>query len=113
VAADALVSVAGSRYSVPARLVGATVEVHESAAGFAIQHANIVIAEHVRRPRQQVVMDPAHYAGLLRVDRTPLALQPPQLDPRYQHVGVVESRDLAVYESHAETYAAQAEARSA
>jgi hypothetical protein len=58
-------------------------------------------------------MDPAHYAGLLRVDRTPLAVQPPQHDPRYQHVGVVESRDLTVYERHAETSGAQAEARSA
>lgn len=99
VATDALVSIAGSRYSVPARLVGATVEVHESAAGFAIQHADTVVAEHARRPRQQVVMDPAHYAGLLRVDRTPLAAAPPQHDPRYQHVGTVEARDLAIYEA--------------
>ena len=98
VAADALVSVAGSRYSVPARLVGATVEVYESAAGFAMQHADTIVAEHARRPRQQVVMDPAHYAGLLRVDRTPRALAPPQYDPRYQHVGLVEPRDLATYE---------------
>ena len=40
-------------------------------------------------------MDPAHYAGLLRVDRTPRALAPPEYDPRYQHVGTVERRDLA------------------
>ena len=51
VADDALVSVAGSRYSVPARLVGATVEGYESAAGFAIQHADTIVAEHARRPR--------------------------------------------------------------
>lgn len=102
VAADALVSVAGSRYSVPARLVGTTVEVYESATGFAIQQANTLVAEHARRPRQQVVMDPAHYAGLLRVDRTPLAAQPPRYDPRYQHVGMVEPRDLAIYEGIAE-----------
>lgn len=99
VATDALVSIAGSRYSVPARLVGATVEVHESAAGFAIQHADTVVAEHARRPRQQVVMDPTHYAGLLRVDRTPLAAAPPRYDPRYQQVGTVEARDLGVYEA--------------
>ncbi|MDQ3095263.1 MAG: IS21 family transposase [Actinomycetota bacterium] len=105
VAADALVSVAGSRYSVPARLVGATVEVHESATGFAIQHADTVVAEHARRPRHQVVMDPAHYAGLLRVDRTPLAVQPPLYDPRYQHVGTVEARDLAIYEAIADVCA--------
>ena len=99
VADDALVSVAGSRYSVPARLVGATVEIFESAAGFAMQHGDTIVAEHVRRPRQQVVMDPAHYTGLLRVDRTPRALAPPQYDPRYQHVGLVERRDLAIYEA--------------
>ncbi|MHB1225621.1 MAG: IS21 family transposase, partial [Gemmatimonadaceae bacterium] len=81
VAADALVSVAGSRYSVPARLVGTTVQVHESASGFAIRHADTIVAEHVRRPRQQVVMDPAHYAGLLRVDRAPIAAEPPRYDP--------------------------------
>ena len=102
VAADALVSVAGSRYSVPARLVGATVEVYESATGFAMQHADTIVAEHARRPRQQVVMNPAHYAGLLRVDRTPRALAPPQYDPRYQHVGLVEPRDLASYEDLAD-----------
>ena len=106
VASDALVSVAGSRYSVPARLVGATVEVHESAAGFAIQHANAVVAEHARRPRHQVIMDPAHYAGLLRLDRTPLAVQPPQYDPRYQQIGVVEARDLAIYDGIAEARSA-------
>jgi transposase len=106
VASDALVSVAGSRYSVPARLVGATVEVHESAAGFAIQHADEVVAEHVRRPRHQVIMDPAHYAGLLRLDHTPRAAQPPQHDPRYQQIGVVEARDLAVYECIAEVWRA-------
>lgn len=102
VAADALVSVAGSRYSVPAHLVGATVAVHESAGGFAIAHADTIVAEHARRPRQHVVMDPAHYAGLLRVDRTPRSLAPPQYDPRYQHVGLVERRDLATYEDLAD-----------
>lgn len=106
VAADALVSVAGSRYSVPARLVGATVEVHESAAGFAIQHADTLVAEHVRRPRHHVVMDPAHYAGLLRVDRSARILHPPHYDPRYQQVGVVEARDLAIYDAIAEARSA-------
>lgn len=99
VAADALVSVAGSRYSVPARLAGTTVQVHESAAGFAIQHAGTIVAEHLRRPRQQVVMDPTHYAGLLRVNRTPRMAQPPQYDPRYQHRGIVEPRDLTIYDA--------------
>ncbi len=98
VANDALVSIAGSRYSVPARLVGATVAVHELAAGFEIRHGDTVVAEHARQPRRQVVMQPEHYAGLLRVDRTPLQAQPPEYDPRYPRSSEVAVRDLTVYE---------------
>ena len=54
----------------------------------------------------QVVMLPAHYAGLLRVDRTPLAAAPPQYDPRYPQSGDVAARDLAVYERVANRRAA-------
>ena len=68
---------------------------------FSIVHRNTVVATHVRHPRQQVVMVPAHYAGLLRVDTTPLTLQPPQHDPRCVGVGTVDVRDLGVYERFA------------
>ena len=88
--------------------MGATVAVHESAAGFAIEHADIIVAERARRPRQQIAMDPAHYGGLLRVDRTPRGLAPPQYDQRYQHVGLVERRDLAVYEELCDAIAVSA-----
>ncbi len=98
VANDALVSIAGSRYSVPARLVGATVAVHELAAGFEIRHGDAVVAEHTRQPKRQVVMQPEHYAGLLRVDRTPLQAAPPQYDPRYPRSSEVAVRDLSIYE---------------
>lgn len=99
VASDALVSIAGSRYSVPARLVGATVAVHELATGFEIRYGDTVVAEHVRQSgNHQVVMQPEHYAGLLRVDRTPLQAVPPQYDPRYPRSGEVAVRDLAIYE---------------
>ena len=101
VANDALVSIAGSRYSVPAALVGATVTVREHATDFTIWHRDTVVATHARQGRHQVVMLPAHYAGLLRVDQTPLALQPPQHDPRYATRGEVATRDLAVYERFA------------
>jgi transposase len=99
VARDALVSIDGSRYSVPARLAGETVTVHELATRFEIRHANTVVALHARHPRQQVIMDPVHYAGLLRVDRTPLTAHPPQYDPRYPTAGEVAVRDLAVYDA--------------
>ena len=103
VATDALVSIDGARYSVPAALVGATVTVREHASDFTIWHAGAVVATHGRHARRQVVMLPAHYAGLLRVDRTPLAQHPPQYDPRYPVSGDVAVRDLTVYERFAET----------
>ena len=101
VATDALVSIDGARYSVPATLVGATVTVREHAQDFTIWHRDTLIATHARHPRQQVVMLPAHYAGLLRVDQTPLADTPPRYDPRYAGHGEVAVRDLAVYERFA------------
>lgn len=102
VATDALVSIDGARYSVPAHLVGESVTVHEHATDFSIVHRHTVVATHARQPRHQVIMVPAHYAGLLRVDTTPLALQPPQHDPRYVGVGTVDVRDLRVYERFAD-----------
>ena len=108
VANDALVSIDGSRYSVPALLAGATVTVREHASDFTIWHGDTLVATHARQGRQQVVMVPAHYAGLLRVDRTPLAAQPPRHDPRYVTHGVVATRDLAVYERYADVRYAEA-----
>ena len=101
VATDALVSIDGSRYSVPAALVGATVTVREHATDFTIWQGDTMVATHPRQGRRQVVMLPAHYAGLLRVDRTPLAAAPPQYDPRYPLSGEVAARDLHVYERFA------------
>ena len=83
----------------PARYVGATVTVHERTDGFGVRHADTVIATHAEQPRRQVVMVPAHYAGLLRADRTPRLALPPQYDPRYPAAGIVAVRDLAVYEA--------------
>lgn len=101
VAQDALVSIDGSRYSVPAHLAGTTVTVREHATDFTIWQRDTLVATHARHGRQQVVMVPAHYAGLLRVDRTPLAAMPPQYDPRYVTSGDVAARDLSIYERFA------------
>ena len=101
VATGALVRIDGARYSVPAPLVGATVTVREHAQDFTIWHRDTLIATHARHPRRQVVMLPAHYAGLLRVDQTPLKDTPPRYDPRYADHGEVTVRDLAVYERFA------------
>ena len=101
VATDALVSIDGARYSVPAQLVGATVTVHEHAQDFTIWHRDAVVATHPRQARHTVTMQPAHDASLLRVDQTLLRATPPQHDPRYPVAGQVMTRDLAVYEQHA------------
>jgi transposase len=101
VANDALVSIDGSRYSVPAHLAGTIVTVREHATDFTIWQRDTLVATHARQGRQQVVMVPAHYAGLLRVDRTPLAATPPQYDPRYVTSGDVMVRDLTIYERFA------------
>ncbi|MCC6773241.1 MAG: IS21 family transposase [Gemmatimonadaceae bacterium] len=101
VASDALVSIDGSRYSVPAHLAGTIVTVREHATDFTIWQGDTVVATHARQGRRQVVMEPAHYAGLLRVDRTRLAAPPPQYDLRYAGHGEVTARDLEVYERFA------------
>lgn len=106
VATDALVAIAGSRYSVPVRYVGATVTIRELLGAYEILHEGTVIARHHRRERHQVAMEPAHYAGLLRVPGARAAgLQPvpPQHDPGYPAFPALAAtadvavRDLAVY----------------
>ena len=118
VAPDALVAIGGSRYSVPATYVGATVTIRELLGAYEILHQGAVIARHARQGRHQVVMDRAHYAGLLRpptgrpgaVRIYPLSPQPPRYDPRYPVQGDVAVRDLAVYEAIADATAAPASA---
>ena len=88
---DALVAIGASRYSVPVRYVGQEVRIRETTGGYEILHEDLVIARH------QVVMEPAHYAGLLRPGgRTPPA-PPPRFDPGYPAEANVEIRDLGVY----------------
>lgn len=99
VASDALVAIGGSRYSVPVHLVGETVTIRELLGAYEILHAGQVVARHARRGRHQVVMERAHYAGLLEPARTYQlrAASPPRLDPRYPASGDVAVRDLTIY----------------
>lgn len=96
VPADALVAIAASRYSVPVQYVGTQVRIRETSQGYEILHGEVVIARHPRAGRHQVVMDPAHYAGLLRPGRLHPPT-PPRFDPRYPAASDVAVRDLAVY----------------
>lgn len=99
VAADALVAIAASRYSVPVRYVGQTVEVRETATHYVICAGDTCIAQHAKAGRHTVVMEPSHYRGLLRPGGRPSDPPAPRWDPAYVTLGAVMTRDLRVYET--------------
>jgi len=99
VANDALVAVGAARYSVPVEYVGMTVSVHECADHYEIYHQERLIARHRKVARHSVVMEPAHYAGLLRVGRRLPQAAPPRFDPNFSRLGEVMVRDLSLYEA--------------
>jgi transposase len=99
---DALVAIAASRYSVPVRYVGHTVTVQETAAHYELFAGSDCIARHAKAGRHAVVMDPAHYAGLLRPSVPPTPPAPPRWDPAYHQLGQVTVRDLRLYAAIAE-----------
>jgi hypothetical protein len=100
---DALVTIAGARYSVPVRYVGQRVQVHETLTHYAILCAGTCVAEHAKAARHAVVMEPAHYDGLLRPGPRPLVEEtPPRWDPAYRQLGDVMVRDLGIYAAAAE-----------
>ena len=97
VPADALVAIAAARYSVPVQYVGTTVAVHETPTHYEIFSGATRIAQHEKRSRFAVVMEPAHYAGLLRPGANSAPTTPPQWDPAYRGFGEVQIRDLTTY----------------
>jgi len=99
VATDALVAVGAARYSVPAEYVGTVVSVQESADHYQFFHQEKLVACHQKAARHSVVMDPAHYAGLLRVSRAAALAPAPRFDPNFSRLGEVMVRDLALYEA--------------
>jgi transposase len=99
---DALVALAASRYSVPVRYVGRTVSVQETATHYELFAGAECVARHAKAGRHAVVMDPAHYAGLLRTSGPPTPPAPPQWDPAYHQLGQVAVRDLGLYAAIAE-----------
>jgi hypothetical protein len=98
VPADALVSIAAARYSVPVNYVGQTVTVHEGAADYQIFCDSRLIARHEKSARHSVVIDPEHYRGLIRSGKLFDPASPPRWDPAYLGLGEVTVRDLSVYE---------------
>jgi hypothetical protein len=106
VSTDALVHIQGSRYSVPVQYVGQTVTVRELLGSFELIADGEVIARHRTRGRGAVVMEPAHYAGLLRGGRAAAIAGPPRFDPAYPASADVAVRDLGVYAALVEEGAA-------
>jgi transposase len=60
---DCTISFEGRCYSVPFVLCGRQVEVHGCAEVVQVWHDGQVVAEHPRRSRQRLLLDPAHYEG--------------------------------------------------
>jgi hypothetical protein len=103
VAEDWLVSIDSNRYSVPWRLIGATVEVLRAGGSWQIRHRGELVAEHAVLPgRHALSVLPEHGPGATaRNARTRYADTARLLDPAPapgERLAVVEQRDLAVYE---------------
>ncbi len=86
----------------PVEYVGTTVHVQESSRHYEIFHGGICIARHAKSTRHAVVVDRAHYRGLLRAGGPAATPRPPQWDPGFGDLGEVMVRDLALYAAVAE-----------
>ena len=103
VADDWLVSIDTNRYSVPWRLIGATVEVFQVGGHWQIRHRGAVVAEHAVLPgRHELSVKAEHGPGavarntrLRYAGNTKLAGLEPAAGER---LALVEQRDLAIYE---------------
>jgi transposase len=103
VASDWLVAIDTNRYSVPWRLIGATVEVLRVGGHWQIRHRGTVVAEHaVREGRYQLSVNPEHGPGALarnaRLRYADTAMRTAQDPVAGERFAVVEQRDLAIYE---------------
>jgi transposase len=101
VASDWLVSIDANRYSVPWRLIGATVEVLRVGGHWQIRHRGAVVAEHpVLVGRYGLSVKPEHGPGAVaRNARTRYGVRTVgQMPAAAERLAVVEQRDLGVYE---------------
>ena len=100
---DCTVGFEGRRYSVPFALVGRQVEVRGCARVVQVVHEGQLVAEHERRTRELIVIDPGHYEGEATADVLPplplgrmgsrlqeIADMPPQQRPVDLYAALVE-----------------------
>ena len=71
---------------------------HESIGHYEFFHQQRLIARHQKAARHSVVMEPAHYAGLLRAAANRSPATAPRFDPYFRGFGEVMVRDLKLYE---------------
>jgi len=103
VASDWLVSIEANRYSVPWRLIGATVEVFRVGEHWQMRHRGAVVAQHaVLEGRYGLSVNPEHGPGAVarnaRQRFADTAMLAPQEPIAGERLALVEQRDLAVYE---------------
>ena len=72
--------------------------VQESAEHYEFFYEGKLVARHQKAVRHSVVMEPAHYAGLLRISGEAARPPAPRFDPNFGRLGEVMVRDLALYE---------------
>jgi hypothetical protein len=66
---------------------------------FEFFHQDQLVAHHPKAARHSVVMEPAHYAGLVRIGGRQPPAAAPRFDPKFAQLGEVMVRDLALYEA--------------
>ena len=99
VAGDWLVSIDGNRYSVPFRLIGATVQVVRVGGHWSIRHRGEVVAEHpVLAGRAQLAVRPEHGPGAVARNARQRASSP-RAPSGSATERDVEIRDLALYDA--------------
>jgi transposase len=103
VSRDALVQFEGHSYSVPFRFVDEVIEVRGCAATVQVWAEGQVVAEHPRRTRQRILIDPRHYEGT----STPRVWAPAPLGrmgKRMQEIAAMppERRPIDQYAAYAE-----------
>jgi hypothetical protein len=75
------------------------VSVHESTDHYEIFHQERLVARHQKAARHSVVMEPGHYAGLLRVGPRDRSSSSPHFDPAFAQLGEVMVRELKLYQA--------------
>ncbi len=100
---DCTVAFEGRRYSVPFALLGRSVEVRGCARTVQVLHDGGVVAEHPRRTRELIVIDPRHYEGEATDEVLP-PLPLGRMGRRLQEIGAMapQQRPLDLYAALAE-----------